>query len=172
MWRPSLLTEWVKKHSGSSGQLDDVHLPQGRPGRAFRQAPQGVGERARHSSRRSVHGADAGVPGERQGASAVGSSSGKGSSSREKCVARGVGIAAVQFKQRPLHRDAVHGERGASGRVGQSGCSRKQHSLLTPGHANGRGWSDGGNHTSEKMPGSVANAARGIVTGHVPSGNV
>jgi hypothetical protein len=172
MWRLSLLTGWVKKHSGSSGQLAGVHLPQGRPGRAFHQAPQGVGERARHSSHRSVHGADAEVPGERQGASEIGPSSGKGSSSREKRVARGVGIAAVQFKQRPLHRDAVHGERGASGRVDRSGCSRKQHALLTPGHANGRGWSDGGTHTSEKMPGSVANAARGIVTGPVPSGNV
>lgn len=100
MWRLSPLTGWVKKHSGSSGQLAGVHLPQGRPGRASHQAPQGVGERARHSSHRSVHGADAEVPGERQGASEVGSSSGKGSSSREKRVARGVGIAAVQFKRR------------------------------------------------------------------------
>lgn len=100
MWRLSPLTGWVKKHSGSSGQLAGVHLPQGRPGRASHQAPQGVGEGARHSSHRSVHGADAAVPGERQGASEVGSSSGKGSSSREKRVARGVGIAAVQFKRR------------------------------------------------------------------------
>jgi len=100
MWRLSPLTGWVKKHSGSSGQLAGVHLPQGRPGRASHQAPQGVGERARHSSHRSAHGADAEVPGERQGASEVGSSSGKGSSSREKRVARGVGIAAVQFKRR------------------------------------------------------------------------
>jgi hypothetical protein len=66
MWRLSPLTGWVKKHSGSSGQLAGVHLPQGRPGRASHQAPQGVGERARHSSHRSVHGADAEVPGERQ----------------------------------------------------------------------------------------------------------
>lgn len=76
------------------------------------------------------------------------------------------------IQRRPLHRDVVHGERGASERVVRSERSRKQRSLLTPGHANGRGWSDGGDHTSEKMPGSVANAARGIVNGHAPSGNV
>jgi len=106
------------------------------------------------------------------GASEVGSSSGKGSSSREKTRGAGGRHRSRTIQRRPLHSDVVHGERGASERVDRSGCSRKQRSLLTPGHANGRGWSDGGNHTSEKMPGSVANAARGIVNGQAPSGNV
>lgn len=166
MWRLSLLTEWAKKHSGSSGQLDGVHLPQGRPGRASRK--RGCVTEAAGRCMEPTRGC---LVNDRERQRSV-RHPGKALPAAIKRVARRVGIAAVQFKQRPLHRDVVHGERGASGRVGQSGCSRKQHSLLTPGHANGRGWSDGGNHTSEKMPGSVANAARGIVTGHVPSGNV
>jgi len=109
-----------------------------------------------------VHGADAEVPGERQGASEVGSSSGKGSSSREKHAARGVGIAAVQFNDvrftaTSCTANEVHRNESAQASARESSALS---SLLTA--RTGGGGLTEANHTCEKMPGSAANAARGI----------
>jgi hypothetical protein len=163
MWRRTLLTGWARKHSGSSGELDGVLLPQGGPGRDARKSRYvtAATDRCMEPMRRCLVNDRERQRSVRLPGKAPPAQKGAGGRHRSRTIQR-----------RPLHSDVVHGERGASERVDQSGCSRKQRSLLTPGRANGRGWSDGGDHTSEKMPGSVANAARGIVNGHAPSGNV
>jgi len=84
-------------------------------------APQrGLAREAHRDSRRSVHGADAGVPLETRGSVRGRFISGKGSSSPKKT--RGVGIAAGTTLASP---QCHHGERGASERVCQSGCFAK-----------------------------------------------
>lgn len=95
MWRLSPLTGWVKKHSGSSGQLAGVHLPQGRPGRASRKRG-----RVTAATGRCMEPMRRCLVNDRERQRLV-RHPGKALPAAIKRVARGVGIAAVQFKRRP-----------------------------------------------------------------------
>jgi len=64
MRRRTLLTGRARKHSGSSGQLVACGSRKGGPEGIFARLRKEKGETAGHSSHRSVHGADAEVPGE------------------------------------------------------------------------------------------------------------
>jgi hypothetical protein len=159
-----------QRHPGLHGQFKTCSLPHPSRKRSSREGPAkgSLQREARRDSRRSVHGADAGVPVKTRG------------SVRGRFVIRerllqpqkGAGGRHRSRTNRSRFTATRHGERGASERVGRSDCSRKRQSLLTPQRANGREWSDGGNRTSVEMPGSAANAVRRIVNGPVPSGNV
>lgn len=100
MWRLSPLTGWVKKHSGSSGQLAGVHLPQGRPGRASSLSRKGwVRGRVTAATGRRMEPMRRCLVNDRERQRLV-RHPGKALPAAIKSVARGVGIAAVQFKRR------------------------------------------------------------------------
>jgi hypothetical protein len=151
-----LLTEQAKKHSGSSGQLDGVQLPLGRPGRASRKRLQVTAATGRcmEPTRRCL-------VNDRERQKSV-RPPGKAPPVATKNAARGVGIAAVQFNDvrftaTSCTANEVHRNESAQASARESSALS---SLLTA--RTGGGGLTEANHTCEKMPGSAANAARGI----------